>query len=254
MQAGRLRIVDTSGRKRVIVITGASRGLGREIALRFGRAGDRIVVNYLHHEDAAAAVVEAIIGCGGDAVAFRADVCSSDDVNTMMTTTVAKWNRIDVLVNNAGITRDGVLLRMSEQNWDDVMGINLTGAFLCMRAASQIMQHQKNGHIISLASIVALQGREGQANYSASKAGVIGLTKAAAREFGPMNVKVNAVIPGYLPTAMGETVSDTMHDRIIRENALGRVSNPSEVAEFIYQLSLMENVSGQVFNLDSRII
>lgn len=243
-----------SGNRRVIVVTGASRGLGKAIALRFGQAGDRVVVNYLKNGDAAAAVVNAIHAQGGDAVRFRADVRDPGQVHAMMTDTVSRWRQIDVLVNNAGITQDGVLLRMPELNWDEVMGVNLTGAFYCMRAAAEAMSRQKNGHIISLASYVALKGREGQANYSASKAGLIGLTKAAAREFGPLNVKVNAVSPGYLLTAMGETISEDMTDRIVRENVLGRVSNPDEVADFIHHLSLMENVSGQVFNLDSRVI
>ena len=161
---------------------------------------------------------------------------------------------MDVLINNAGLTKDGLLVRMSEQDWDDVLDTNLTGPFHCMRSAGEAMMKQGAGHIINIGSIVGVQGREGQANYSASKSGLIGLTKAAAREWGPYNIKVNAVLPGYLPTDMGAAASDAVRERVVKENALGRVSAPTEVAEFIYRLSLMNNVSGQMFNLDSRVL
>jgi 3-oxoacyl-[acyl-carrier protein] reductase len=143
---------------------------------------------------------------------------------------------------------------MSEEEWDDVSDANLSGPFHCIRAVSDHMIKQRSGHIINISSIVGLQGREGQANYSAAKAGLIGLTKAAAKEFGLFNIKVNAVLPGYLPTEMGTTISNEMHKRILRDNTLGRGSDADEVADLIYQLSLMHNVSGQVFNLDSRIL
>lgn len=241
-------------RRRVIIVTGASHGLGKEISLRFGRTGDRVLVNYCRDEKAAQGVVEEIRKNSGDAAAFRADVQKTDDVHAMISAAIKRWDRIDVLVNNAGITEDGLLLRMREDSWNTVVNTNLSGAFYCMRAVAEIMLKQGTGHIISISSIVAIQGREGQANYSASKAALIGLTKAAAREFGAGNVKVNAVLPGFLPTSMGSTVSDDYRTRIIRENVLGRVSNPGEVADFIRYLSSLENVSGQVFNLDSRII
>ncbi len=240
--------------KRVVIVTGASRGLGREIALRFGRAGDRVVVNFLTREQDAAVVVDEISRSGGEAVSFRADVRVASQVDAMIAATVNRWGAADVLVNNAGLTRDGLLLRMSEQDWDDVLDTNLKGVFHCIRSASTIMVKRRQGHVINISSIVGLQGREGQANYSASKAGLIGFTRAAAREFGSFNIKVNAVLPGYMPTDMGEKVSDTIVERILKDNALGRVSDPKEVAEFIYRLSLMNNVSGQVFNLDSRLL
>lgn len=239
---------------RVVVVTGASRGLGREIALRFGSLGERIVVNYLSSERAATNVVSEIYRLGGDAVAMRADVRSSAEVDAMLNDTVQRWGRMDVIVNNAGTTNDGLMLRMKEQAWDDVLETNLTGAFHVVRAAARIMSTRKEGHIINIASLVGMQGRAGQANYSASKAALIGLTKSGARELGSFNIKVNAVLPGYLVTEMSDTMSADMRERILRENALNRVSDPREVAEFIYRLSLMNNVSGQVFNLDSRIM
>jgi 3-oxoacyl-[acyl-carrier protein] reductase len=241
-------------RKRVVVITGASRGLGKEIALTFGRAKDRVVVNFLDRKGDAAAVSEEISRVGGDAFLFRADVKSADEVYAMIAETISRWGGIDVVVNNAGITKDGLLLRMPEQDWDNVFETNLKGPFHTIRSASEIMMKQRRGHIINISSIVGLQGRAGQANYSASKAGLIGLTKAAAKELGRFNIKVNAVLPGYIPTDMGDKVSDVVHDRILQDNALNRASDPGEVADFIYHLSLMNNVSGQVFNLDSRVV
>ena len=244
----------SENRKRVIIVTGSSRGLGREIALRFGKAGEKIVVNFLARENDAATVAEDIIRAGGEAITFKADVRDSDAVDEMLSETQKRWGAVDVLVNNAGITNDGLLLRMDEQDWDDVLSTNLEGPFHTIRAASRVMMKSRCGHIVNISSIVGIQGRAGQANYSASKAGLIGLTKAAAKELGRLNIQVNAVLPGYLPTEMGEAVSDAVLNRVLQENTLGRISDPAEVADFIYHLSLMNNVSGQVFNLDSRII
>ncbi len=241
-------------RKRVVIITGASRGLGKVIALRFGTAGDRIVVNYRSHEQGAVAVAAEIKRAGGEAVPFRADVRNPADIDEMVNNTVKRWGSVDVLVNNAGVKKDGLILRMMEQDWDEIIDANLTGPFNCIRAVAKIMSKQKNGHIISVSSIVGMHGREGQANYASSKAGVIGLTKACAKELGRSNIKVNSVLPGYLVTDMGQTVSEAVQDRILKENVLGRASTPNEIADFIYYLSLMNNVSGQVFNLDSRIM
>ena len=241
-------------RKRVIIITGASRGLGREIALCFGRAGERVVVNFLSNEQAARAVADEVSHNGGESTCYKADVKNQVEVDAMTRDTIKRWGAVDVLINNAALTKDGIMLRMTGEDWDDVVNTNLKGPFHCIRAAAHQMIKQRNGHIINISSIVGLQGREGQANYSSSKAGLLGLTKASARELGPFNIKVNAVLPGYLPTDMGSNLPDAVHDRILKENVLGKASDPHEVADFIYHLSLMNNVSGQVFNLDSRII
>jgi 3-oxoacyl-[acyl-carrier protein] reductase len=244
----------TANRSRVVVVTGASRGLGRSIALCFGRAGDRVTVNYVAAGEMASDVVNDIISSGGEAVSFRADVRKQDEVHSLFANVVERWGAVDILINNAGVTKDSLLLRMKEQDWDDVLDTNLKGAFHCIRSASDIMAKQQSGHIVNIASITGVQGREGQANYSASKAGLIGLTRASARELGRFNIQVNAVLPGYLPTDMADELSQVMESRILRENALHRVSDPDEVARFIHHLSLMNNVSGQVFNLDSRIL
>src|SRR6266540_5934936 len=242
------------GQKRVVIVTGASRGLGREIALRFGMAGERIVVNFLSNERAARAVADEICHIGGESVFYKADVKNPLEVDAMLKNTIERWGAVDVLINNAALTKDAIMLRMTEEDWDDVVDTNLCGPFQCIRAAANQMIKQRGGHIINISSISGLQGREGQANYSSAKAGLIGLTKASAIELGSFNIKVNAVLPGYLATDMGGTISNDVHDRILKENVLGKASESPEVAEFIYHLSLMNNVSGQVFNLDSRIV
>lgn len=244
----------TAQGKRVVLVTGASRGLGRQIALRFGKAGERVVVNYLRNEAGALEAAEEIARAGGEAFSFRADVRISTEVDEMVAETIRCFGAVDVLVNNAGSTNDGLILRMADESWNNVISANLTGPFYCIRAAAGAMMQQRGGQIVSIGSIVGVQGREGQANYAASKAGLIGLTRACARELGPYNIRVNAVLPGYLLTDMGRKVSDAVLERVRHENALGRPSDPAEVAEFVYRLSLMENVSGQIFNLDSRII
>ncbi len=241
-------------RKRVIIVTGASRGLGREIALCFGRSGERIVVNFKSDESSAYAVADELSKLGSESICYKADINNSVEVNAMAKATIERWGDVDVLINNAALTKDRLVIRMTEQDWDEVIGTDLNGPFNCIRAVSQHMIEQRNGHIINISSIVGLQGREGQANYSAAKAGLIGLTKASAKELGQYNIKVNAVLPGYLQTDMGADISDVVHDRILKENALGRGSDPGEVARFIQHISLMNNVSGQVFNLDSRIL
>jgi 3-oxoacyl-[acyl-carrier protein] reductase len=175
-------------------------------------------------------------------------------VDAMIDAALKQWGTVDVLVNNAGITQDGFTIRMAEREWDDVLSTNLTGPFHCIRAVSRAMMRQRSGHIISLASLTGLQGRAGQANYSAAKAGLVGLTRSTAKELGRFNIKANAVLPGFLATEMGSSVSGAALDRIIEENSLGRYSTREEIADFIYHLSLMQHVSGQVFNLDSRIL
>jgi 3-oxoacyl-[acyl-carrier protein] reductase len=240
--------------RRVVIVTGASRGLGRETALQFGAAGCRVVVNYRERERDALLVAQEITGGGGEAMAFRADVRHAPDVESMINGTMDRWGSVDVFVNNAGMMRDALLVRMDEEDWDIVLDTNLKGPFLCMRAASRSMTGQGSGHIISVASIAGVRGRDGQANYASSKAGLIGLTKAAAKEFGGANIQVNCVLPGLLTTDMGAAARERVHGQVIAETTLGRTSNAVEVAAFILHLSRMQNVSGQVFNLDSRIL
>ncbi|MFZ3089234.1 MAG: SDR family NAD(P)-dependent oxidoreductase [Nitrospirota bacterium] len=253
-------------KKAVVIITGASRGLGKAIALKYGKEGWSVLVNYLAQKKEAEDVAEKIKRLDGEAEIYKGDVTNIKDVENMIDAAMKRWSRIDVLINNAGVARDSLLIKMSEDDWDKVIDTNLKGAFNCIREVTRIFIQQKNGHIINIASIVGIQGRIGQANYAASKAGLIGLTKAAAIELGEYNIRVNAVIPGYLPTEMGSGLSDKMKEKIIGRNVLKRYpptltlplegggKGEGEVADFVHYLSTKENISGQVFNLDSRII
>jgi len=240
--------------KRVAIITGASRGLGREIALRFGLAGWRVLVNYLSGVEAAETLAGDITSSGGEAFAFRADVSDYAQVQAMVAETLSRFGRVDLLVNNAGTAWPGLLVKLREDDWDKTLDVNLKGAFNTVKAVSKTMMMQRAGHIINVSSILGIRGRAGQAAYCASKAGLIGLTKAIAVELAPRNIQVNAVLPGYMLTDMGTGASAGYRDEALSDNLLKRFSEPAEVADFIYHLSGMKAVSGQVFNLDSRII
>ena len=240
--------------RKTVIVTGASRGLGREIAIRFGRYGWGVLVNYLNSREAAEAVTGQIIDAGGDALSFNADVRDYSTVKEMTDAAIARWGRMDMLVNNAGIGTSGLILKLKEEAWDEVMDTNLKGAFNCTKAVSELMLKQRAGHIINIGSVVGLRGKTGHAAYSASKAGLVGLTKATAIELAPRGIQVNCVLPGYMLTDMGEGASDVAKEDALADNLLKKFSDPAEVAEFIYNLSNMKAVSGQVFNLDSRII
>lgn len=239
---------------KVVLITGASRGLGRMLALRFATAGCRIAVNYLLNREAAMKTIREIRDKGGEALPFAADVESSKEVNSMFDTLYKEWGSIDVLINNAAIARDDILPRIKRSDWEEIITTNLTGSFNTIRGASKYMIRKKGGHIINISSWSGLKGRAGQAAYSASKAGLIGLTKSAATELGRFNIQVNAVLPGFMKTDMVQHLTESFMEAIISDNALRREQDIAEVAEFIYHLSSMKNVSGQVFNLDSRVL
>lgn len=240
--------------KRVVIVTGASRGLGREVALRFGRAGWAVVVDYFTGKEAARRVVEEIAAAGGEAFSFQADVADYRQVESMVTGMISRFGRVDVLVNNAGKTSGGLIARLTDEEWRSVMNTNLKGAFNTVKAVSKTMLKQRDGHIINVASILGTRGKAGQAAYSASKAGLIGLTKAAAVELAPRGIQVNAVLPGFMLTGMGSGASEKYREEALTDNLLKRFSEPAEVADFIFHLSGMKAVSGQVFNLDSRVM
>lgn len=238
----------------VVIVTGGSRGLGREVAQRFGQAGFAVVVNYASGVSQAETTAKEILSAGGDALPYKADVSDYNSVSAMVDGAVSRFGRIDVLVNNAAIVRPGLIARLSVEDWDDTIDTNLKGAFNTTKAVSSTMMKQRSGHIINIASILGIRGKAGQAAYCASKAGLIGLTRAAAVEFAPRGIQANAVIPGYMLTDMGASASGKYRDEALNDNLLKRFSEPSEVAEFIFHLSGMKAVSGQVFNLDSRIV
>lgn len=247
---------DTSGRlgQRVAIITGASRGIGRAVALALAAEGANIVVNYASSSDAAQQVVTAITDAGGNAIALQADVSKTEQVDALIKETLEKFGRIDVLVNNAGITRDTLLLRMKPEDWQAVIDLNLTGVFLCTRAVSKVMLKQKEGRIVNITSVAGQMGNPGQANYSAAKAGVIGFTKTVAKELASRGITVNAVAPGFIATDM---TSNIKAEEILKYIPLARFGQPEEVAGMVRFLAAdpaAAYITGQVFNVDGGMV
>ncbi len=240
---------------KVVLITGSSRGIGRELALGFAKAGYVVAVNYVKEKTKAEAVVQEIIKAGNkDAEAFPCDVRDSLKVRQMIDSVVGRWGRLDVLVNNAGITRDRTILKMTNGEWNDVIDTNLSGAFWCIREAARVMAEKKSGSIVNIASIMAVKGGFGNANYSASKAGLIGLTKAAARELGRFQIRVNAVLPGYHETDMGNVLKDEQKQKVLAEHTLGIAAKMDDVVRLVIEVAQNASISGQVFSADSRIL
>ncbi|MCX6353846.1 MAG: SDR family NAD(P)-dependent oxidoreductase [Candidatus Aureabacteria bacterium] len=239
--------------KRVALVTGAARGLGARIAIDLSRSGYRVAINYLSEKRLAGGIVRKIRRAGGEALAIRADVGRSDEVDAMVGSIISAWGRLDLLVNNAGLTHNSLLIGTREEIWDRVVTTNLKGAFNCSRAAAARMVRQRSGHIINICSILGVRGGKGESAYAASKAALIGFTKSLAKEMGPCGICVNAVIPGFMLTRMGRSASGTVREDVRVDSALKRFSDPGIVAQFIAHLSGMKIVTGQLFNLDGRI-
>lgn len=238
----------------VALVTGASRGIGRAIALELAAAGAEVVVNYSQSPDAAAQVVGAIEQAGGSAWAHQANVAEESEVDAMVQEIVARRGRIDVLVNNAGITRDGLVMRMKTADWQSVINLNLTGCFLTTRAVSKGMLKARSGRIINITSVVALMGNPGQANYSAAKAGLIGLTRSNAAEFASRGVTVNAVAPGFIASEMTATLDQ---EPILKAIPLGRMGQPEDVAGVVRFLAAdpaAAYITGQVLQVDGGLV
>lgn len=239
---------------KVAIVTGASRGIGKAIALALATEGASVAVNYASSSTAAEAVVAEITAMGGQAIALQADVSQPEAVENFVKAVMEKWGKIDVLVNNAGITKDTLLLRMGLEEWQAVINLNLTGVFLCTKAVSKIMLKQKSGRIINIASVAGQMGNPGQANYSAAKAGVIGFTKTVAKEMAPRGITVNAVAPGFIATDMTE---DLKADEILKFIPLGRYGQPEEVAGLVSFLAAnpaAAYITGQTFNVDGGMV
>ena len=218
---------------KVALVTGASRGIGREIALTLAGYGAAVIVNYNGSKERADEVVEMITAAGGRAVAVQADVASAEGVSGLFDEALQSFGRIDILVNNAGITKDNLILKMSEEEYDAVMDTNLKGAFLCMKQAAKLMLKQKGGRIINISSISGIIGNAGQANYCAAKAGMIGMTKALARELGSRGITVNAVAPGFIETEMTDKLPEQIKAGMLAQIPLKRAGAVKDIAEAV---------------------
>jgi len=226
--------------RRVVLVTGGSRGIGEAISLVFGKNGDAVAVNYNSNRERAEAVVSRIRGSGSEAIAIKADVSKADEVFRMVDTVVEKYGRLDVLVNNAGMAKGGLLMLMDDKDWDNVIDINLKGVFNCCKAASRQMIAQKKGAIINVSSLSGITGLSGQSDYSAAKGGVIAFTKAIAKELAQFGILVNAVAPGIIDTEMIGDIPDTVKKRFLEAIPLKRFGRPEEVAGIIKFLASPE--------------
>jgi 3-oxoacyl-[acyl-carrier protein] reductase len=239
---------------KVALLTGASQGIGRETALALAEAGAKIVAA-ARNEEKLAALVNEIIAAGGEAMAVKMDVADPEQIKSGFKQTLEKFARLDILVNNAAITRDGLALRMKQEDWDAVMRTNLTGAHLCIQQALSTMMRARAGRIINIASVVAQMGNAGQANYVAAKAGLVGLTKAIAIEMASRNITVNAVAPGFIATPMTDGLSDKVKDELKNRIPLGRMGTAREVASAIVFLASDEAgyVTGHVLDVNGGL-
>jgi len=236
---------------RTVIVTGGSRGIGRALCLAFAEQGARIFFNYHSAGDAARETEALAAEAGGEAAGLQADVSSEVDVTAFFKQVLETTGRVDVLVNNAGVTRDGLLVRMKAADWDTVMDTNLKGAFLCCRAAAKPMMKQRYGRIVNLSSVVAFAGNAGQANYVASKAGIIGLTRAMARELASRGITANAVAPGYVETDMTAAISDKVRNTMVNQIPLKRVGKPEDIAAAVIFLASegAAYITGQVIHV-----
>ena len=239
-------------REQVAVVTGASKGIGKAIAVALAKEGYLVIVNYNGSEEAATKTVDEIIANGGKAKAYQCNVSQYDACQAFIEEVVNTYGGIDVLVNNAGITRDGLIARMSEEAFDQVIATNLKGAFHCIRFAVKTMMKQRSGRIISISSVSGVLGNAGQANYSASKAGIIGLTKSVAREVAKRHITVNAIAPGFIKTDMTDQLSDAVKENVTQSIPLGEFGTPEDIANAVVFLASEKAsyITGQVLCVD----
>ena len=237
--------------KSTVIVTGGSRGIGRAICLSFAAPHTRIYLNYAASTEAAEETCRLVAEAGGEAVAVRVNIVSEKEVQQFFKKVTDETGRIDVLVNNAGITRDGLMVRMSESDWDDVMNTNLKGVFLCTKMAAKVMMKQRSGKIVNITSIVGVTGNPGQVNYSASKAGIIGLTKSSAKELAIRGITVNAVAPGYIKTDMTAKLPERVKEAMTGQIPLGRAGSPEDVASVVAFLASdsADYITGQVIHV-----
>jgi 3-oxoacyl-[acyl-carrier protein] reductase len=239
----------------VAVVTGSARGIGKTIALTLAEAGAHLVISDIN-EAAGIETVNEITALGRKAIWVAADVSKTEQATKLIDKAQEEFGRIDILVNNAGITRDNLLMRMSEEEWDSVIAVNLKGTYNCIRAATRLLMKQRFGRIINIASVVGEMGNAGQANYAASKAGVIGLTKSVAKELASRNILVNAVAPGFIETAMTEKLPEKARETLLSLIPLARLGQPEDVAKVVLFLSSERSayITGQVINVDGGMV
>jgi 3-oxoacyl-[acyl-carrier protein] reductase len=237
------------------LVTGGARGIGQAIALRLAEDGADIVISDINREGALESV-KMIEALGRKALAVEGNIAKQEDVEAMVQQTIDTFGEIDILVNNAGVTKDNLLLRMKEEDWDFVIRINLTGSFLCSKAVAKYMVKQRAGNIVNISSVVGIMGNAGQANYASSKAGVIGLTKALARELAPRGIRVNAVAPGFIDTEMTRALPEEARNRLITQIPLTRLGTPDDVARCVGFLvsDAAGYITGQVINVNGGML
>lgn len=237
---------------KVAVVTGASRGIGKAIALRLAKENASVVINYNGSKEKAEEVVREIGEAGGTACAIQCDVSDFAACEAFFQEVTGRFGRVDILVNNAGVTRDGLLMKMSEEDFDKVVNTNLKGTFNCIRFVSRTMLRQKSGRIVNMSSVVGVAGNAGQANYAASKAGVIGLTKAAAKELASRGITVNAIAPGFIETDMTAVLSEKVREATAAQIPMGHFGSPEDVADLAAFLASDEAkyITGQVIHVD----
>lgn len=236
----------------VALVTGGSRGIGRAVCVKLASLGAEVYVNYASRADAAEETVALCVAAGGKASAIGFDVANSASVDSAVDSIKEKSGRLDILVNNAGIAKDGLFVRMKDEDWAQTLAINLSGAFYCSRAASKIMMKARSGRIINMSSVIGEMGNAGQTSYAASKAGLIGLTKSLAKELGSRSVTVNAITPGFIETDMTEGLDAGHKEELLKGIPLGRIAKPAEVAELVAFLagSGSSYITGQVIGIN----
>ncbi len=241
--------------EKIAIVTGGARGIGKAISYSLANEGATIAIVDINEEVAQETATE-MIAAGFQAKAYKANVASPEEVNTMVKAVIKDFGQVDILVNNAGITRDGLIMRMSENDWDLVIDINLKGTFNCIKAVTRPMMKARSGKIVNIASIVGVMGNAGQANYCASKGGVIGLTKSVARELAARNINVNGVAPGYIQTEMTEVLSEEAKDWFMNNIPLKRAGSPENVASVVTFLAGPDSdyITGQTINLDGGMV
>ncbi len=244
-----------SGADKTAIVTGGSRGIGRTIAMHLAQAGWQVYLTYASQADQAGKVVQEIRNQGGSAECFALDIQNQSDVEAFFKEHIQDQVFLDVLVNNAGSTKDGLLLRMKPKDWEQIININLSGAFFCLQQAAKIMIKQRKGRIINLSSVVAQSGNPGQSNYCAAKAGILGLTKAAALELAPRNITVNAVAPGFISTDMTGELSQEAQEQYLKRIPLGRLGQPEDVANAVVWLASegAGYITGQIIGINGGL-